>query len=52
MFAARSRLADLWDRIRNSYWFVPSVMFLGAILLAFGMVRLDLYLCAQPGVHR
>ena len=44
VFAARSRLADLWDRIRSSYWFVPSVMFLGAILLALGMVRLDVYL--------
>ena len=44
MFAARSRLADLWDRLRNSYWFVPSIMFLGAILLGLAMVRLDLYL--------
>lgn len=44
MFALRSRFADLWERLRNSYWFVPSVMLLGAILLASGMVRLDFYL--------
>ena len=40
----RSRLIDVWDQMRNSYWFVPSVMFFGALVLAFVMVRLDLYL--------
>ena len=44
MFFPRSRLIDFWDRTRNSYWFVPSVMFFGALVLAFVMVRLDLYL--------
>ncbi len=44
MLAVRSHLADLWDRVKNSYWFVPSIMFVGAIALALGMVRLDLYL--------
>lgn len=44
MFAPRSRLADYWEHVKNSYWFVPSVMFIGAILLALVIVRLDLYL--------
>lgn len=44
MFAPRSRLADRWEQVKNSYWFVPSVMFIGAILLALLIVRLDLYL--------
>lgn len=43
MFAARSRLIDLWDRVRSSYWFIPSLMFFGAVLLALGMARLDIF---------
>lgn len=38
---ARSRLADLWDRVRESYWFVPSLMATGALALALGLVRVD-----------
>ena len=44
MLLPRSRLIDVWDRMKSSYWFVPSVMFFGALVLAFAMVRLDLYL--------
>lgn len=35
-------LQALFD-IRHSYWFVPSLMALGAIALAMGMVSLDVY---------
>ncbi|MBK8174649.1 MAG: DUF2254 domain-containing protein [Rhodospirillales bacterium] len=29
--------------MRSSYWFIPSLMFLGAIILSILMVRLDIY---------
>jgi uncharacterized membrane protein len=41
MILPRSQLVDRWDRVRSSYWFVPSIMFLGAVLLAMGMLWLD-----------
>ncbi|OAB62883.1 hypothetical protein AY599_00745 [Leptolyngbya valderiana BDU 20041] len=31
----------LWDALRSSLWFVPSLFVLGAILLAQGMIELD-----------
>lgn len=31
----------LWEKIRGSYWFVPSLMAVGAIALAVGMIALD-----------
>lgn len=40
-FRFPSRAADLWERTRNSFWLVPSVMLAAAVGLAFGMVRLD-----------
>jgi uncharacterized membrane protein len=50
MLAPRSRLADFWERVKSSYWFVPSMMFFGAILLALLMVELDLYLGRSEGL--
>jgi uncharacterized membrane protein len=50
MLVPRSRLADLWDRARNSYWFVPSIMFVGAFFLAAGMVELDLMVGQAGGL--
>ncbi|WP_414623201.1 DUF2254 domain-containing protein [Calothrix sp. CCY 0018] len=35
------RLGKLWDSINSSYWFVPAVMMIGAIAIAFGLLRLD-----------
>ncbi|MGG6293766.1 DUF2254 domain-containing protein [Leptolyngbya sp. AN02str] len=35
------KLAKLWDSLRSSYWFLPSLMALGGMLLAFGALTLD-----------
>ena len=37
------RLLKIWEDIRGSYWFVPGLMVIGAILLSFGTVSLDGY---------
>lgn len=37
----RTRLIGLWDSIRSSFWFVPTLLALGAVAAAFGMVALD-----------
>jgi uncharacterized membrane protein len=37
----RARLLAYWDRIRTSYWFLPSLMALGALTLAWSTLRLD-----------
>lgn len=37
----KARLANGWEALRSSYWFVPALMALGAAALAFGMVALD-----------
>lgn len=34
-------LLNLWDKARNSYWFVPGVIALGALLLAYTMPIVD-----------
>lgn len=36
-----TRLGLLWDRLRTSYWFLPSLMATTAVALALGMVALD-----------
>lgn len=36
-----STLPKLWETIRYSYWFIPALMTLGALGLAFGMLELD-----------
>ncbi|MBD1904585.1 DUF2254 domain-containing protein [Funiculus sociatus GB2-A5] len=35
------KLGKLWDSLHSSYWFVPTLMALMAIALAFGMLSLD-----------
>lgn len=37
----KTQLSKLYERLRSSYWFIPSVMAAGAIGLSYGMVRLD-----------
>ena len=37
----KARLLGLWDSLRTSFWFVPSLMALAAVALAVGTVRLD-----------
>lgn len=36
-----ARLLWIWDRLRASFWFLPSLMAAGAILLSFELIRLD-----------
>lgn len=35
------RLSVFWDRLRGSFWFVPTLMASGAIMLSFAMTRMD-----------
>lgn len=35
------RLLALWDRLRGSFWFLPTVMGCGAIMLSVALTRLD-----------
>ena len=37
----KARLLAWWDDLRSSYWFLPSVMTAGAIVLSFAMTFLD-----------
>ena len=37
----KTRLINLWEKLRSSYWFLPSVMALGAIGCALGLGVLD-----------
>lgn len=36
-----AKLRKLWDSLHSSYWFIPMLMALGAIILAFTMISLD-----------
>jgi uncharacterized membrane protein len=35
------KLSKLWDQLHSSYWFIPTVMAVGATVLAFTMLNLD-----------
>ena len=39
--AGGARLLALWERLRTSYWFVPTLMTTGAVALSFASVHLD-----------
>lgn len=36
-----ARLQNLWEQLRANFWFVPTLMTAGALLLAFAMINLD-----------
>ncbi|MBD1996252.1 DUF2254 domain-containing protein [Leptolyngbya sp. FACHB-541] len=36
-----AKLNKLWDALHSSYWFLPSIMVVAAIALAFGMLVVD-----------
>jgi len=40
-FLSITRLLSVWDLLRGSFWFLPSVMAAGAVFLSFGAVQLD-----------
>ena len=37
----REWLRAKWDRLRSSYWFIPALMSLAAVLLSFVSIRID-----------
>ncbi len=39
--ALKAQLLKYWDRIQSGFWFLPSLMAIAAIMLAFGAVWLD-----------
>jgi uncharacterized membrane protein len=41
------RIPAMWDRVRNSLWFVPAVMTIAAIGLAIGSIMLDRWFIAR-----
>lgn len=40
-FLSVTRLVSVWELLRGSFWFLPSMMAAGAVLLSFAAVRLD-----------
>lgn len=36
------RLRELWSDLRASLWFIPMILFIGSIILALGMIQIDL----------
>ena len=34
-------LLGVWDRLRTSFWFLPTIMAIAAVALSFGLVQLD-----------
>jgi uncharacterized membrane protein len=37
----KTRLLNFWEKLRTSYWFIPSLMMVAALLLAWGVDLLD-----------
>ena len=35
------RMLNLWERLRSTYWFVPSILALASVALSFGMAHVD-----------
>ncbi|MEG3880287.1 DUF2254 family protein [Microcoleus sp. herbarium19] len=35
------KLSKLWDSLHSSYWFIPTLMAAGSMILAIAMLRLD-----------
>ncbi|WP_422016232.1 DUF2254 domain-containing protein [Reyranella sp.] len=40
-FLSVTRLLSIWERLRGSFWFLPSLMAAGAVILSFAAVQLD-----------
>ncbi len=52
----RARLFSVWEALRASYWFVPTVMALGAFCLSFVMIQVDVrtpddWIASVPGLY-
>jgi uncharacterized membrane protein len=53
----KTRLFNLWQRLRASYWFLPSLLTLAALVLALAMVTVDERfkrdgLTLPPGIYK
>jgi hypothetical protein len=48
-FLSPLRLSSLWERLRTSFWFLPSAMALAAISLSFLLVQVDSWLGVEAG---
>lgn len=44
----RAKLSKLWEYLRTSYWFVPSVVIIFSAMLAIGLVVLDKKIEVEP----
>jgi len=40
-FQSVTRLVSIWELLRGSFWFLPSLMAVGSMLLSIGAVQLD-----------
>ncbi|MYZ50329.1 DUF2254 domain-containing protein [Rhizobiales bacterium L72] len=40
-------LLGVWDRLRTSFWFLPSAMAAAAVALSFGLVKVDAWVNAE-----
>lgn len=40
-FLSVTRIVSIWELLRGSFWFLPSLMAVGAMLLSFAAVQLD-----------
>lgn len=40
-FLSATKIVSIWELLRGSFWFLPSLMAAGAVLLSFGAVQLD-----------
>lgn len=47
----KTRLLQIWEAVGSSYWFVPSILAIGAILLAYAMRTLDHELAESSYKH-
>jgi uncharacterized membrane protein len=46
----KGRIANIWYWLRSSFWFIPSLMVVGAALLAAGAIHLDESRLWLPGI--
>ena len=43
----KAQLSGIWDEIRHSYWFIPSLMLLSSMVLSFVMLEIDQHVEAE-----
>ncbi len=40
----KTKMLNLWESLRTSFWFIPALMIFAATVISFGMIYLDIYL--------